>query len=132
MLISDVISTQFGDMALHHIQKVTRNAWQDLKHDLKSTRWLRGWGWTAGIIWFLGLIVSLIFVILIPYFNADDNACQPDGGFRLHPETYSTWSSTGFFQITLGGGSLTFAQAKVVDIMWDIVSWPSHLSFCLR
>ncbi|KAF3031934.1 hypothetical protein E8E11_001326 [Didymella keratinophila] len=30
------------------------------------------------------------------------------------------WSSTGFFQITLGGGNLTFAEAKVVDIAWDI------------
>ena len=113
-------------MYLRKCIKVLRGAFQDLKHDLKSTRWLRGWAWAAGVIWFLGLIISLIVISLFALFTSDTNACQPDGSFRLYPETYSMWGSSGFFQITLGGGNLSFAQAKVVDIIWDIVSWPTH------
>lgn len=112
-------------MAFHRIGKLLRSAWHDLKHDLRSTRWLRGWAWAAGVIWFLGLIVSLIIVSMFSLFTSDFNACQPDGEFRLYPGTYSMWSSTGFFQITLGGGTLTFPQAKVIDVIWDIVSWCS-------
>jgi len=34
------------------------------------------------------------------------------------------WSSSGFFQVTLAAGHLTFAGAKAVDVIWDVVSWP--------
>ncbi|USP80363.1 hypothetical protein yc1106_07637 [Curvularia clavata] len=95
-------------------------AWHDLKHDLKSTRWLRGFGWTLGVFWLFGLIVSAIIVGMMSMFITTNSACLPDGTFRLRPDTFSMWSSTGFFQITLGGGNLSFAQAKVVDIVWDI------------
>jgi hypothetical protein len=99
---------------------VSRTAFRELKQDLKSTRWLRGFGWFVGLIWFFGLIGSLIFLAGMDA-GSSGTACQPDGTFRLSPETYNTWSSTGFFQITLGGGNLTFTEAKVVDIVWDIV-----------
>jgi hypothetical protein len=98
-----------------------RTAWHDLKHDLKSTRWLRGFGWTLCVFWLLGLIVSAVMIGMMSAFITTDSACLPDGSFRLLPDTFSMWSSTGFFQITLGGGNLSFAQAKVVDIVWDIV-----------
>ena len=106
--------------------KIWKDAYRDLKNDLKNTRWLRGLGWFAGAIWFLGLAGT---AILIGYATLSSSklACQPDGSFRLHPETYSMWSSSGFFQITLGGGHLTFAQAKVIDIVWDIVIHPVHI-----
>lgn len=101
--------------------RVLNNAYQDLKSDLKNTRWRRGFGWFGAVIWFFGLLTSVILISLMT-LSSTDTACQPDGSFRLHPETYSMWSSSGFFQITLGGGKLTFAQAKVIDIVWDIVS----------
>ena len=117
-------------MYLGKSTRVFQGAFQDFKHDLKLTRWLRGRAWTAGVIWILGLIISLIIslsislIITSPFalFTSDTNACQPDGSFRLYPETYSPWGSSGFFQITLGGGKLSFAQTKVVEIVWDIVS----------
>jgi hypothetical protein len=65
--------------------------------------------------------MGAIFLALVTSFNAYETACQPDGSFSLYPDTFSIWSSTGFFQITLGGGHLTFAEAKLVDIVWDIV-----------
>lgn len=97
-----------------------KNAFRELKSDLRATRWLRGFAWIGGVLWFLGLVGSAIYVSMATLASTD-TACQPDGSFRLHPETYSMWSSSGFFQITLGGGHLSFAQAKLVDIVWDIV-----------
>ncbi len=96
-------------------------AFKDLKNDVKAIRWLRGLGWSIVVIWFLGLMFCAVFVGLMPMILSNDTACLPDGSFSLHPDTYSMWSSTGFFQITLGGGELTFAKAKVIDIVWDIV-----------
>ena len=111
-----------GLSVLRRSARFSLTAFKDLKQDLKSTRWLRGLGWSAGVIWFFGLVASAILMGIVALFRTDNTACQPDGNFRLHPYTYSMWSSSGFFQITLGGGNLTFAQAKVVDIVWDIVS----------
>jgi hypothetical protein len=108
-------------MQQQFVSKLFRIAFRDLKKDLKGTRWLHGFGWAAGVIWFFGLVASATY-IGIATLALSHTACQPDNSFRLHPETYSMWSSSGFFQITLGGGHLSFAEAKVVDIVWDIVS----------
>ena len=103
-----------------------RTAFRDLKRDLKPTQWLREFGWFFGLIWISGLLATLLLVVIgsVGLFRSDLKACQADGSFRLIPRTYSMWSSSGFFQITLGGGHLTFAEAKAIDIIWDVVSWP--------
>jgi hypothetical protein len=98
-----------------------KGAFHDLKRDIKSTQWLRGLGWYTGVIWTFALIAGLIAICVLPRFGNNDNACPPDRVFRHHPEKYSVWSSTAFFQITLGGGKLSFAQAKVIDVVWDII-----------
>ncbi|KAK5655840.1 hypothetical protein OQA88_5379 [Cercophora sp. LCS_1] len=36
-------------------------------------------------------------------------------------DRYNWWSFDSFFEITLGFGSLTFTQAKVIDIAWDVL-----------
>ena len=102
--------------------KALRTAYKDLKQDLKATRWRRGLGWSVGVIWFVGLLLSAILIGLLSTIVSYNTACLPDGSFRLQPDTYSIWSSSGFFQITLAGGNLNFVQAKVIDIAWDIVS----------
>lgn len=109
-----------------------RTAFQELKHDLKSTQWLRGLGWFVGAVWFAGLLGCMVSFALVQSFGPPDKACQPDGSFRLKPDSYSVWSSSGFFQITLGGGHLTFAQAKVVDIVWDIVRFTKDIVRSIR
>lgn len=101
--------------------RVWQNACQELKDDLKNTRWLRGFGWWVVFIWHAGLVVSAIY-IGIATITPKDTAYQPDGYFTLRPDGYGVWSSSGFFQITLGDGHFTFVEAKVIDIVWDIVS----------
>jgi hypothetical protein len=104
------------------------HAFGDFKNDIINTQWLRGLGWFFALTWIVGLILSVASVSLITTFTSTNSACQPDGSFRLHPETFSVWSSSGFFQITLGAGHLTFAEAKVIDIVWDIASFPTSIS----
>jgi hypothetical protein len=113
----------YGVSILCNSVQLLRTASQDLGQDLKSTRWLRGFGWFFGVLLYCGLLLSLGLLAIgaVTIFRSDLSACQGDGSFRLNPRTYSTWSSSGFFQITLGGGAFTFAQAKAIDIVWDIV-----------
>jgi hypothetical protein len=98
-----------------------KNGHRDFCHDLKSTRWLHVLGWFVGLVWIGGLLTSAVY-ISVGTVVPQDKACLPDGSFRVHPESFSLWASSGFFQITLGGGSLTFEQVKAIDIIWDIVS----------
>lgn len=87
-------------------------------------RWRRAGLWFLAIIWFVGLLLTLSFTAGLSgsqnYSYA--SACQPDGSFSVDPSTYQYWSKSGFFQITLGFGNLTFTQAKAIDIIWDVVS----------
>ena len=87
----------------------------------------RGCLWVLAVLWFCGLTTG--FVILCVWSTAtsytnsrSSNACLPDDSFSLQPDTYRYWSNSGVFQITLGSGHLTFAQAKAIDVIWDVVS----------
>jgi hypothetical protein len=50
------------------------------------------------------------------------SACLPDDSFAMDPSNFQYLSSSGFFQITLGFGNMSFTQVKAIDIAWDIVS----------
>lgn len=52
----------------------------------------------------------------------DLGACLPDGSFAIDPGLYRYFSGSGFFEITLAFGSMTFTQVKAIDVAWDIVS----------
>jgi len=76
-----------------------------------------------------------------PASSASRQPCKPDGSFSPYTDKYNWWSSDGFFQITLKIGSLTFNQAKAIDVVWDVVCPPSlsavirfsfSLTFCSR
>jgi hypothetical protein len=95
-------------------------AWTDLK-----TRWRRGLFWVTCIlvfsvlvyeIWFLAMIFPKTLLIL-------SRGCQPDGTFSLDPNDYNYWDASGFFQITIPYGTLKFSQAKVIDVVWDVVGF---------
>jgi hypothetical protein len=64
--------------------------------------------------------------------------CLPNGQFAIYNDTYDRWALPGFFQITLGFGSLSFSKVKVIDIVWDVVSawqlcrWCSYSHFAGR
>ncbi|KAI7776784.1 hypothetical protein LA080_004440 [Diaporthe eres] len=103
----------------------TRN---ELRHDLKSTRWRQTAAsffiWLGFSIWALGLVVlCLVFPLSIMETISLEsseywNYCAPDGSFSLDPP--NPWNPDWTFQIVLAFGSLSFSQAKVVDIVWDV------------
>lgn len=103
----------------------------ELRYDLKPTRsWrvaARYFAWFIFTIWAGGMIFFCFFFPLgllhaISLENAffNWNYCAPDGSFSLEPT--NPWKPAWTFQITLGFGSLSFTQAKAIDIVWDIVS----------
>ncbi|CAI6336751.1 unnamed protein product [Periconia digitata] len=101
-----------------------RDNWKNvpgtLWNDLKTTSWKRAALWCGLLIWFVGLLAVVILVTSYGLLS-DEGACGPDGDFRVDPSTYKSWSPSAFFQVTLSGGPLTFAQAKAIDVTWDII-----------
>ncbi|OTB15936.1 hypothetical protein K445DRAFT_22256 [Daldinia sp. EC12] len=47
--------------------------------------------------------------------------CMVDGTFVVNQNDYSLWGISHFFNIGIGFGNFTFAEAKIIDISWDIV-----------
>jgi hypothetical protein len=109
------------DSLRHGILQQFRTTWSELRHDLRTTKWLRGLGLYGLFLWTCALLAILAILGVQSVFTSD-GACVPDDSFRVRPSSYNYWSSSGFFQITLGYGHLTFTEAKVVDIVWDVVS----------
>ena len=121
----------------HNASLYLATLWADtrdeLKHDLKSTRWrptaASYFTWLGFSIWALGLVVlCIVFPLVIVqtiYLESSEvgnwNYCAPDGSFSLEPT--NPWNPDWTFQIVLAFGQLTFSQAKVVDIVWDVVSF---------
>ena len=83
-----------------------------------SGRWL---GHLGLFVW-VGGMVSGLCLLGISTYSIRDDACSPDGEFTLWPGDFNYWHSSNFFQINFGFGKLTFAQAKAVDVVWDVVS----------
>ena len=73
-------------------------------------------------------MVAVLAIFSTVLYSDSNSACQPDGQFSYVTGRYKAWDASGFFQITLGFGALTFTQAKVIDIIWDIVSEPLTFS----
>lgn len=98
-----------------------REGHREARIDL-SANWRRDLKCFLVFVWFACLSSSfgILYAIFMSgeYFN--DTACQPDGSFELDPEKFRYWKS-GFFQISLGFGNLSFTKAKAIDIIWDVV-----------
>lgn len=74
--------------------------------------------------WSSCLLTYLAFALLSPtvlYFQTT-TACLPDGNFNIYSDSYSPWATEGTFQITMAYGAISFGQAKVIDVIWDVVS----------
>lgn len=104
-------------------QRLAAETWQDVKRDTKSARWGRGGLWFLFSLWAIGLFAALVMVPLIAEANSN-SACKPDGSFSIVGR-YSSWNIDGFFQITVSVfGKLTFTEAKLIDVIWDVVRGP--------
>jgi hypothetical protein len=64
--------------------------------------------------WMLILVLSWLLNV------EGDQYCDPGGNFNINGSD-DQWVPKHFFQITVGFGDITFSQAKVIDICWDIV-----------
>lgn len=74
--------------------------------------------------WSSCLLTYIAFALLSPaslYFQTA-TACLPDGSFNIYSDSYSPWAAEGTFQITMAYGAVSFDQAKVIDVIWDVVS----------
>ncbi|KAI0889345.1 uncharacterized protein GGS22DRAFT_153679 [Annulohypoxylon maeteangense] len=121
------------------VQKSCKNAYrfistqlttyyQRVKSHIKSVeweKWIRRCCWVASILWtvsILGLFAFLGLYGALSYrFESEDSACRSDDTFNPIISEYNAWAMSGFFKINLGFGNLTFTEAKVVDIFWDII-----------
>jgi hypothetical protein len=106
-------------------------SWRDGHRQAKKdfyARWRPCGIWCLAGIWLAALVLGLTSLISGALILSDDSkACTPDGSFTVDPSTYRYFSGSGFFEITLGFGALTFTQAKVIDVVWDVVSHPGVL-----
>ncbi|KAK3378805.1 hypothetical protein B0T24DRAFT_522841 [Lasiosphaeria ovina] len=97
----------------------SREAWRDLRaFKLHRAGWLLFFLWICLLVGLLALLSPL--GSLNKFALAPIAPCQLDGTFDIDPNSYNWWSPSQVFQIALGSGSLTFGQAKVVDVVWDI------------
>ncbi|KAI1658319.1 hypothetical protein F4813DRAFT_46041 [Daldinia decipiens] len=97
-----------------------RETWSDLR----SIGWARAGLWTLFALWTMTVLGFFIFIALYNSYDFEihnGSACRTDGSFIINSSDYSLWKSSSFFDISLGFGNLTFAEAKVIDISWDIV-----------
>lgn len=111
---------------------VVRTAFTDARRDVKADGPVVA-AWIFLFIWFSALISFFVVLVLvnIDIFRAAFVDCRPDGTFSTSQNNWSWWTPSGFFQITLSQGTLSFTQAKVIDIVWDVVSIPPKLSLSM-
>lgn len=85
--------------------------------------------WAFGILscaWIATLAAFLTMLCLfsngrLSQADSHGKACVLGGIFSLFPDSYTPWSTDGFFQINLSFGRLSFGEAKAIDVAWDIV-----------
>jgi hypothetical protein len=117
-------------VASRFILQPLKTAFQELRDDFRSTRWVRRFGWFSFFVfWCGGLIAAITSIPLSPSYNfiwwPSENTispCLPNGSFSMEPYLYNPWAISGAFEITLAFGNLTFANAKLIDVIWDVVS----------
>ena len=103
-------------------------AWDDLWQDLRRTRWLRGFGWFCLMAYFILLILTICSLPVLVEYDGEDrlrsegaNTCRPDSVFSI-TKSYSVWTASNPFEITYGFGKFGFGTAKLIDVIWDVVS----------
>ncbi|RAR06361.1 hypothetical protein DDE82_003431 [Stemphylium lycopersici] len=99
--------------------------WRDLHHQAVKDFRARWWScllWLLAFAWLLALFISFGVLIATGIGSLGDRgACLPDGRFAVDPSMYRYFSGSGFFEITLGFGRMSFTQVKAIDVSWDIL-----------
>lgn len=111
----------------------TRETRQQMEAEFRGVQWRRQLLFVPFFLWLTFLVV--VTVVLIGRgasgmgLTSAPSACMEDGTVNPGRDQQSLFS-LGFFDITLktnsytagGGGSMSFATVKVIDIAWDVVS----------
>jgi len=117
MVASSTSGSKFSRFSTHWHES-HREAAKDFR-----ARWRRCGLWLLAGIWLTGLLTSLSQLSFSRITLHGLSACLPDGKFGLEPLNYRYISSSGFFEITLGFGSMSFTKVKAIDIVRDIVGF---------
>jgi hypothetical protein len=79
-------------------------------------------------------IGGLLFIAIGPTGLVNPpGSCRPDGNFRYYGH-YDPWAPPGILQITISFGPMSFSNAKLIDVIWDVVVgrggqlWPVFVS----
>lgn len=120
--IQDIETITVSELWDHAWKKLTV-AWKSLLEDLKTAGWRRCIDWFVILAWLVALILTFYYLVKSSTTKMVGKGCKPGGTFFSESDrSWSYWSRAGWFQITLGGGRLSFPQAKAVDVAWDLVS----------
>lgn len=104
---------------------------KEIRHDLKSTRWRHSAAtYFTWLLFGLWLALLLLLSICVPLYTVGRGSfsagvwsyCGPNGSFSLLPT--NPWNIEWTFQIITGWGPLSFTEAKIIDLAWDIVGVP--------
>ncbi|TDZ40013.1 hypothetical protein C8035_v004853 [Colletotrichum spinosum] len=91
-------------------------AWTDIRH----FSCLGLLAWTAVLAW-VGVLVWMSVYIPQDSLFRSYSACHPDGNFDIIGNSYNMWGASGVFQVTMAWGAMSFANAKFVDVAWDVL-----------
>jgi len=103
---------------------------REVMDDLRSTRWRQfAHGYLIAFWFFLLLILTAdlpiyLFMVSRNFFSPLQRypGCLPNDDFNARSNEFNIFAWSSLFQITHGFGALTFTQAKMIDVIWDVVS----------
>ncbi|KAK2060620.1 hypothetical protein LY76DRAFT_568660 [Colletotrichum caudatum] len=129
LLVSEGRPRRKSLSASFKLSKIQQRMWdkrQWKKAAIAAVRDVRTIHWTATLTSTLALGWIAALAYLLYYIGTGSigwgyGACQPDGSFDVFQSEYNLWSVSGFFQITLAWGRFSFADAKAIDVAWDVV-----------
>lgn len=81
-------------------------------------------------LWIIAVLLAVGFNLtlgLVLVGGEHGVGCGISGMFSPLDTCPSLFTFSGFFQINVGLGSLTFTEAKVIDTIWDLVKTPNSL-----
>lgn len=120
-------SIAVDDVELDHVHGETKTQPQK---GIRPCRNAINQGWARRLLFHPGTSLGLIFFGVLGLFclrnrtqnlfTNEGSACRSDGFFSLSFGTSTTWMSDSAFSIDINFGNLSFAQAKLVDIWWNV------------
>lgn len=107
------------------VRKAVADAGRQAWSDLRSIRWARFGLWTLYWSFLVAIPTAIMAVSFTRGGGFYNTRCLPRDSFSPLPERYNFWDISGFFDIALAFGPLSFTNAKIIDVSWQLVGNPS-------